>query len=45
MTWHWLLADPIEFMTPIPAKGALGLWKLGPSLAHLTGLSEREPKR
>ena len=25
-SWHWQLADPQPFETPIPAKGKLGLW-------------------
>ena len=25
--WGWLLADPVQFPHPIPAKGALGLWE------------------
>lgn len=24
--WHWQLADPQPFETPIPATGKLGLW-------------------
>ena len=24
--WHWHVEHPREFMTPIPARGALGLW-------------------
>ena len=26
-TWNWVLANPILFDKPIPAKGALGLWE------------------
>lgn len=26
--WHWTLADPQPLDTPIPMKGALGLWRL-----------------
>lgn len=33
--WHWELEHPREFVTPIPAKGRLGLWEPGPSVAHL----------
>lgn len=28
----WLLANPIQFAVPIPAKGALSLWNLPPDL-------------
>jgi hypothetical protein len=24
--WHWILADPEPFETPVPCKGMLGLW-------------------
>ena len=27
--WHWQLADPQPFETPIPATGKLGLWTFG----------------
>lgn len=33
--WHYVVEQPREFVTPIPAKGALGFWQPGPSLAHL----------
>jgi hypothetical protein len=38
--FHWILAEPEEFVTPIAAKGALQLWQPGPSLAHLLEISE-----
>lgn len=25
--WHWVLANPIKFKRPIPAKGKLSFWK------------------
>lgn len=24
--WHWMLANPVIFARPVPAKGQLGLW-------------------
>jgi hypothetical protein len=38
---HWILAEPREFVTPIPARGMLGLWyPQSPSLAHLIEIAE-----
>lgn len=32
--YHWILANPVEFDTPIPARGSLGLWNPSPELAE-----------
>ena len=40
--FHWILSDPHRFVTPIRAKGALGLWEAGPSLADLIRREELE---
>jgi hypothetical protein len=37
---HWRVERPREFVTPIPARGRVGLWTPGPSLAGLLELSE-----
>jgi hypothetical protein len=39
-TFHWIFAEPREFVNPLPAKGALQLWQPGPSLAHLIEIAE-----
>lgn len=31
--YHWILANPVEFDIPIPARGSLGLWNPSPELA------------
>jgi len=36
--WHWVLADPRAFDTPIPCTGQLGLWR--PSLSVAAGFSQ-----
>lgn len=38
--FHWMLEHPREFVTPIKARGALGLWKPGPSVEHLISIAE-----
>lgn len=38
--WHWELEHPREFVTPIPAKGALKFWTPGPSVAHLMSIAD-----
>lgn len=38
--YHWRLVRPRRFVTPIPARGALGLWAPGPSAAHLMEIAE-----
>jgi hypothetical protein len=38
--FHWITDDPRDFVTPIPARGALGLWHPGPSLEHLIAIAE-----
>lgn len=30
--WHWVLGNVRKFLTPIPAKGRLGLWTLDDTL-------------
>lgn len=42
LVFHWIVGDPVAFVTPIPAKGALHLWEAGPSLDYLIELGERE---
>lgn len=32
-TYHWQLTDVVALAEPIPAKGALGLWRPSPELA------------
>ena len=27
-SWHWVLANPRPFATPVPMKGKLGLWNV-----------------
>lgn len=40
--YHWTLESPRRFVTPIRARGALGLWTAGPSLEHLMEIAEVE---
>lgn len=42
-TFHWLLTEPRQFVTPIKAKGALQLWQPGPSVSHLIETAEVMP--
>lgn len=39
-TFHWILTEPREFVTPIRARGALQLWTPGPSVADLIARAE-----
>lgn len=41
---HWQLANPRPFRNPIPAKGALGLWRLTPDQQHEVDLRLRETR-
>lgn len=45
--WHWLVVEPVAFVTPIPAKGALGFWTPTDSDEYLIDLavSEAQQKR
>lgn len=38
--WHWMVGHARRFQTPIPARGNLGLWEPGPSVAHLIEIAE-----
>lgn len=39
-SWHWVLGERRALAEPIPAKGALGLWRPGPDLvAQVLGQS------
>lgn len=38
--FHFELEHPREFVTPIPARGALKLWEPGPSVAHLMSIAD-----
>lgn len=39
--FHWQLAEPVEFMTPLPSvRGALGFWQLLPTTAYLVTIAE-----
>ncbi len=39
--FHWVLRDPVEFVTPIPrVRGALGFWEPEPTTQHLISISE-----
>lgn len=38
--WHWMIEHARRFVTPIPARGNLGLWEPGPSVAHLIEIAE-----
>lgn len=41
--WHWVTAGAREFVTPVPAKGALGLWSpTSPTVIHLVQLAIAE---
>ena len=35
--WHWQLANPVPLTEPVPANGALGLWRPKPELLALLG--------
>jgi len=37
---HWMLSQPRRLATPIRARGQVGLWEPGPSLAHLLSIAE-----
>lgn len=41
LAFHWVLTDAVEFVTPIRARGALGLWIPGPSATDLIARAER----
>lgn len=38
--YHWCITQPRAFVTPIPARGALGLWNPGPSVEHLMSIAD-----
>jgi len=42
--WHWLLARPLEFRTPIPCRGRLGLFMPEVS-AQQVGAARRYARR
>lgn len=35
--WNWVLANPILFPKPIPAKGKLSFWESGIEVCHICG--------
>lgn len=37
---HWRIDHPRPFVTPIPARGQVGLWTPGPSVEHLIEIAE-----
>lgn len=37
---HWRIDHPREFVTPIAARGQVGLWTPPPSVAHLIEIAE-----
>lgn len=39
--FHWLFADAVEFVTPIPhVKGSLGFWEPDARVSHLATIAE-----
>lgn len=38
--YHWILDRPARLVTPIPARGRVGLWDAGPSITHLLRIGE-----
>jgi len=41
--WNWVLANPILFKEPIPAKGALSLWWINIDVCHICGQRAEYP--
>lgn len=37
--YHWMLRDPAQLLTPIPARGQLGFWE-SPSVSDLLNMPE-----
>lgn len=35
--YNWVLANPVKFETPIPAKGKLSFWESGIEICHICG--------
>jgi len=38
--FHWRVENPRRLVTPIRARGRVGLWPAGPSVAHLLTIAE-----
>lgn len=38
--YHWRIERPARLVTPIRARGRVGLWDAGPSVSHLLTLAE-----
>lgn len=40
--WHWVLADPVALLRPLPCSGKLGMWRV--SHVQQTAIRALDPK-